>query len=111
MSLTIKLPDLKCTARRNFCSSVIGASNRVFAVYQVDDLRPFWVMEMDHVENYTLPLRGSVAKFASHIVAIEHLSKMAISALGGDDANIYWPSRHEDTPSLDNTFHRIEMAA
>lgn len=111
MSSTIKLPDLKCTARRNFCSSVIGVCNRVFALYQVDTPdKPFWVMEMDHVERYALPLRG-MTRFNSHIDALSHLHRLALSALGGDPTEVYLPSRleHDDTPAIDDTFHRIEM--
>lgn len=116
MSHAITLPALKCSARRNFCSSVIGACNRVFAIYQVDVAdKPFWVMEMDHTTGYTMPLRG-IERFASHVTAIDRLSEMAKSAMGvinsgdraalGCDQDVYWP----DTAALDDTFHRIEMA-
>lgn len=110
MSLTIKLPSLKNCARRNFCSSVIGACNRVFAIYQVDVAnKPFWVMEMDHTEGYELPLKGMVTRFESHTDAIGHLASLATSAIGGDPRDVYWPMSMDDSPSLDDTFHRIEM--
>lgn len=108
------LPSLKGFSRRNFCSSAIGACNRVFALYQVDVAdKPFWVMEMDRTTNDTMPLYGTTTRFASHIDALNHLHRMAISAIGGDPTDVYWPSRveHDDTPSLDDTFHRIEMDA
>lgn len=104
------LPALKGISRRNFCSSMIGACNRKFALYQVDVAdKPFWVMEMDHVENYSVALRGMIWKFASHIDALNRLNELAVAALGGDPSEVYWWPSRLDTPGLDDTFHRVEM--
>lgn len=85
---------LKCTTRRNFCSAEVGVCNRRFTVYQVDVAdKPFWVLEMDPLERYTLPLRGTVTKFASHVDALNHMNRMTVTACGGDPEEVYNPSK------------------
>jgi hypothetical protein len=85
MAHCVDLPRLDL-ARRNFASAVIGAGNRVFAIYQVDtEGPPFWVVEMDAATNYAKPLRPAL-KYCSHIDAITCLSDCARAALGDGTA-------------------------
>lgn len=71
-------------AHANFCSSVMKAGNRVFALYQIDvALNPFWVVEMDPATMMHRPV-GPAQRFASHAGALRVLAALATSALGED---------------------------
>jgi hypothetical protein len=81
MSHCITLPRIDI-AHHNFCSSVIGAANRVFAVYQVNTAGPaFWVVEMDAATRFTKPCRPPL-RYANHTDALDCLSGLARGALG-----------------------------
>lgn len=105
MSHAINLPPLEIR-QRNFASSCLGVCNRRFAIYQVDThAPPFWCVEIGPNNKPT----GPATTYTNHADAVACVSNWARGYLVGRQFPHVAVGEHDDTPALDDTFHRIEM--